>query len=80
MGYLDEKPQRAATEAVKITAREIEVLQLIVEGLSSKEVADKLYISKRTVDFHLQNVYEKLQATNRLDAFRRAARLGLVDV
>jgi DNA-binding CsgD family transcriptional regulator len=65
-------------ESIKLTKREIEVLTLVIEGRSSKEVADMLYVSKRTVDFHLANIYEKLQVSNRVQAFRRAARLGLI--
>ncbi len=65
-------------ESIKLTKREIEVLTLVIEGRSSKEVADMLYVSKRTVDFHLANIYEKLQVSNRVQAFRRATRLGLI--
>ncbi|MFN3691238.1 MAG: LuxR C-terminal-related transcriptional regulator, partial [Fimbriimonadales bacterium] len=45
---------------VRLTKREIEVLSLIAQGRSSQEVADALFVSKRTVDFHLANIYEKL--------------------
>jgi DNA-binding NarL/FixJ family response regulator len=54
------------------------VLGLVIEGKSSKAVADELYVSKRTVDFHLANIYEKLQVSNRVQAFRRATSLGLI--
>ncbi len=57
---------------------EREILILITEGKSSKEVADMLCVSKRTIDFHLMHVYDKLQVSNRVQAFRRAARLGLI--
>ena len=70
--------RRTEEEAVKLTKREIEVLTLVIEGKSSKEVADVLFVSKRTVDFHLANIYDKLQVSNRVQAFRRAARLGLI--
>ncbi len=70
--------RRTEEEAVKLTKREIEVLTLVIEGKSSKEVADMLFVSKRTVDFHLANIYDKLQVSNRVQAFRRAARLGLI--
>ncbi len=63
---------------VTLTKREVEVLTLVIEGHSSKEVADMLYVSKRTVDFHLANIYDKLQVSNRVQAFRRATRLGLI--
>lgn len=69
---------RQQEEPIKLTKREIEVLTLVIEGKSSKEVADLLYVSKRTVDFHLANIYDKLSVTNRVQAFRRAAKLGLI--
>lgn len=47
-----------------ITAREREILQLIVEGYTSKEIADNLYISPRTVDTHRANLMEKLELRN----------------
>lgn len=65
---------------VSLTKREIEVLSLVLEGKSSREAAVALYCSKRTVDFHLARIYDKLQVTNRVQAMRRAALLGLVDV
>jgi DNA-binding CsgD family transcriptional regulator len=60
---------------ITLTKREAEVLSLIAEGMSSQEVADKMYISKRTVDFFLANIYEKLQVHNRLQAVLSAMRL-----
>ncbi len=65
-------------QTVKLTKREIEVLTHVIQGKSSKEVADTLFVSKRTVDFHLANVYDKLHVNNRVQAFRRATRLGLI--
>ncbi|MCL5410676.1 MAG: LuxR C-terminal-related transcriptional regulator [Patescibacteria group bacterium] len=64
--------------SVRLTKRELEVLSLVIEGKSSKDVADALYCSKRTVDYHLANIYDKLQVSNRVQAFRRATRLGLI--
>jgi len=61
-----------------LTSREIEVLRLITEGKSSLQVAELLYLSKRTVDFHLARIYEKLNVQNRVQAIRRAVELGLV--
>lgn len=71
-------PEVQENRSVRLTKRELEVLQLVIEGRSSKDVADALYVSKRTVDFHLANIYDKLQVSNRVQAFRRATRLGLV--
>jgi len=53
-----------------ITPREHEVLTLIAEGLSSKEVANRLFLTKRTIDFHLGSAYQKLNVSNRIKAVR----------
>lgn len=63
---------------VRLTRREREILILISQGLPSKEVAEQLIVSKRTVDFHLANIYHKLRVSNRLQAFRKASELGLI--
>ncbi len=63
---------------IRLTPREAEVLGLVVEGKSNKEVASELFCSKRTVDFHLARIYEKLHVNNRIQAVRRAATLGLL--
>lgn len=63
---------------VRLTKRESEVLGLVIEGKSNKEVASKLYCSKRTVDFHIARIYDKLNVSNRIQAVRRAALLGLL--
>jgi DNA-binding CsgD family transcriptional regulator len=65
---------------IRLTDREIEVLRLILEGKSSKEAAAELCCSKRTVDFHLARIYQKLEVSNRVQAMRRVALLGLLPV
>lgn len=67
-----------STRGVRLTPTEIKVLSLIGKGFSSKEAADRLIVSKRTVDFHLANIYEKLLVNNRVAALRVATRLGLM--
>lgn len=71
-------PNVYSDRSIHLTRRELEVLTLVIEGKSSKDVADALFVSKRTVDFHLANIYDKLQVSNRVQAFRRATRLGLI--
>jgi len=65
-------------QPVRLTRREREVLGLIAQGFRSLEVAEQLVVSKRTVDFHLANIYHKLRVTNRLQAFWKASELGLI--
>ncbi len=60
-----------------LTARELEVLGLIVEGCSNREIAEALFVSPRTVDTHITNVLAKLDAKSRTAAVAAARRLGL---
>jgi len=65
------------TESI-ITKREEEVLQLIAEGLSTTEVAARLYVSVKTVKNHLASVYQKLASRDRTPAVVRAVRMGII--
>ena len=51
-----------------LTARELEILQLVIEGKTNKAIASKIYISKKTVEFHLDHIYTKIGARTRLMA------------
>jgi LuxR family maltose regulon positive regulatory protein len=61
-----------------LTEREYGVLSLLAEGLSNKEIAQRLTISAHTVRNHTANIFEKLQVENRLQAVERARALGLL--
>jgi len=63
---------------VRLTNREKEVLKCIMEGQTNKEAAAALCVDKRTVDFHLSKIYEKLGVSNRVQALRQAIILGLL--
>ena len=69
-----------AGEAPKstLTPREIEVVRLLADGASNKEIARVLGISFHTAKFHVAAILEKLDATTRTEAVTRAARLGIV--
>jgi two-component system, NarL family, response regulator DegU len=73
---IDEKAGREEDRLV--TKREEEVLQLIADGCSTPEVAQKLYISQKTVKNHLASIYEKLNARDRTQAVLLAVRMGIV--
>jgi ATP/maltotriose-dependent transcriptional regulator MalT len=75
---MPEQSTGSTSEAVRLTKRELEILSLVIEGHSSKKVAELLFISKRTVDFHLDNIYNKLHVSNRMQALQRATKLGLL--
>jgi DNA-binding NarL/FixJ family response regulator len=63
-----------------LTAREHDVLQLLARGLRNKEIAARLYVSERTVNFHLANIYQKLNVSGRTEALSKALEQGLVTV
>lgn len=60
----------------QLTAREIEILQYLARGSSNRAIAEALFISDRTVQAHLTNIFAKMQVTSRLEAVLKAIRLG----
>ncbi len=62
----------------RLTRREKQVLSYVCDGKSTTDVAETLHMKKRIVEKHVQNIYEKLQVCNGVQAFRRANRLGLL--
>jgi DNA-binding NarL/FixJ family response regulator len=63
-----------------LTAREQEVMVLLAEGLSTSQVADKLFISPKTADNHRSNIMRKLEVHSIIELTRYAAKLGLIDI
>ena len=63
-----------------LTPREQEVMRLLAEGFAVREIAEKLYISPKTVENHRSNLMRKLGLQNAIELVRYAARLGLIDV
>ena len=61
-----------------LTARELEVLKLIAEGLTNGEISDKLFTSKRTIETHRQNIIAKTQAKNTAALIKLAVSRGLI--
>ena len=62
-----------------LTPRELEILQLVIAGKTNKEIACDVFISKKTVEFHLDNIYSKIGTRSRLTAGLWAIRQGLPD-
>ena len=71
-------PGAVAVSHAPLTARELEVLQLVAAGSTNGEIARKLWVTEQTVKFHLSNVYRKLEVGNRTEASRYAHVNGLV--
>ena len=79
---LDEFVQMSRSPAqatAQLTQRELQVLRLVAKGLSSREIAEELYISENTVKNHIRNMLEKLQMKSRMEAAMYAVRSNLLD-
>lgn len=70
---------KTETDADSLTKREIEILKLIAQGLSNKEIGEKLFISHRTVDTHRTHLLDKLQVKNIAGLIRFAMKNGYLD-
>jgi LuxR family maltose regulon positive regulatory protein len=90
LAAFESEKQRSAGESARLTApslqplieplsqRELEVLQLIAQGLSNREIGERLFIALNTVKGHNRNIYSKLQVQRRTEAIVRARELGLL--
>ena len=65
---------------ISLSAREIEIIELVAEGLTNQEIADRLTISKRTVDNHVSNVFTKTGSKNRVALLNWAMDLSLIHI
>ncbi len=65
-------------ESLGITPRELEILQLIAEGLSNREIAERVHVSENTVKTHSSRVFDKLGARRRTQAVQRGKELRLI--
>ena len=79
--FAREAAGRIATTPVRppspLSDREIEVVQLVATGMTNAEVAERLYLSRRTVDAHLRRIYDKLDLGSRTEVVRYAMEHGL---
>ncbi|MFZ4721021.1 MAG: response regulator [Ilumatobacteraceae bacterium] len=75
---LTEAKKEATSSDPIISQREEEVLQLVADGFGTTEIAEKLYISQKTVKNHLASIYEKLNARDRTQAVLMAVKMGIV--
>jgi DNA-binding CsgD family transcriptional regulator len=68
----------AQLQQLAITKRELEILGLIAQGLSNREIAEKLFVSENTVKTHSSRLFDKLNARRRTQAVQRGKELGLI--
>ena len=72
--------ERQAVATPRLTERELEVLRLVAQGMSNREIAGELYISENTVKNHVRNILEKLHLHSRMEAVVYAVREKLLDI
>jgi len=78
----EEKRSPDAEERIQrggLTSRQAEIICLIADGLTNKEIADRLFLSPRTVEMHVANLLNRLDCRSRSEAVRKASELGLLD-
>ncbi len=68
----------ARLRELAITKRELEILQLIANGMSNREIAEKLFVSENTVKTHSSRLFDKLSAKRRTQAVQKGKELGLI--
>lgn len=68
----------SAVRELGITPRELEVLELIAEGLSNREIGERLFVSENTVKTHSSRLFDKLDVARRVQAIQKARELGLI--
>ena len=71
-------PNEAKREELAITPREMEILELIAQGMSNREIAGKLFVSENTVKTHSSRVFDKLGARRRTQAVQLGKEFGLL--
>jgi two-component system, NarL family, response regulator LiaR len=77
------RPAEEADEVPEVdplTAREVEILQFLARGSSNRDIADALFISERTVQAHMTNIFAKMHVSSRLEAVLKAIRLGWLTI
>lgn len=70
--------QGADAEAVSLSPRETEILHWVAEGLTNREIAEQLFISRHTAECHIKNIYKKLAVSSRTRAVNEARQRGLL--
>jgi DNA-binding NarL/FixJ family response regulator len=72
--------QSSAQEVTLPTPKEMDVLRALARGRKNKDIADEMSVSVHTIEYHVHNLFLKLNATSRADALMRAQRLGWLDM
>ena len=80
LGRMARQARQSADVRAVLTDRELQILELVSQGLTVKQVASRIGLSPRTVETHIAKLYRKLGVRNRVQAVSKAAALGLVEL
>jgi two-component system response regulator NreC len=78
MAHFNQPPAKAVAVEEPLTEREVEVLRYIAQGYTNQQIADLIYISVRTVEYHRSNLMDKLHLKSRVDLVRYATEHGVI--
>lgn len=76
--FIPDSQTAASEEAAALTARQLQILPLLAEGMPNKRIADVLHVAEGTIKQHLKDLFRRLNARNRTQAVKEARRLGLL--
>ena len=79
LDVIDEDKQHRISAKADLSAREIEIIKLCANGMTAQQIADRLYLSRRTVEAHKSHIYEKLNLKTTADLIKYAYDAGLVN-
>jgi DNA-binding CsgD family transcriptional regulator len=63
---------------ISLSKREVEIIECLAQGMTTAQISIRLFISENTVKTHIRHIYEKLGASTRAEAVRKAGQLGLI--
>jgi two-component system, NarL family, response regulator LiaR len=74
----DFKVNQVEVDKLNLSSRELDVLQLMAQGLSNQEISERLFVSLNTIKTHSSNIFEKMEVKRRTQAVEMAQRLGII--
>lgn len=77
--FKNQNVQRDSIHTIRLTKKELEILKHVSKGLSNKEIAKKMFLTDRSIEYHLSKIYKKLGVKTRGEAMMEGVRLKLID-
>jgi ATP/maltotriose-dependent transcriptional regulator MalT len=77
-GMISIKTSENTNKTPSLTKRQLEILHLLAEGITNKEIAEKLFLSSRTIDMHVSHIFERLNCRTRTEAIMKAREMSII--